>query len=204
MEDAVLARWREEAEVLRQRVVTHDTLPGLAGVRLVGGMDLSFVPGDALAAVACLVVCALPSCEVVYEECRAVTLTAPYLPGYLAFREADHLVALLETLRERQPELLPQVLVVDGNGILHQQGCGLACHVGVRTGEKFENRNPVLISLQGFARLELQRRFCKWTDLTLRRSKPIFSISAKKRARGCRLWGRAARGWARRWRRLRG
>jgi hypothetical protein len=68
----------------------------------------------------------------VYEDYQMVRLTQPYVPGFLAFREADFLVELLEKLRKNDEKLFPQVVILDGNGILHQQGCGLACHVGVR------------------------------------------------------------------------
>ena len=69
-----------------------------------------------------------------HVTCRVVRLAAPYVPGFLAFREAEPLMALLEELRATRPELVPQVLLVDGNGVLHPQGCGLACHVALRTG----------------------------------------------------------------------
>ena len=38
-----------------------------------------------------------------------VELTAPYIPGFLAFREADFLVEKIDALRETNPEILPQV-----------------------------------------------------------------------------------------------
>ena len=38
-----------------------------------------------------------------------VELTAPYVPGYLAFREAEPLVQLINSQRENKPELTPQV-----------------------------------------------------------------------------------------------
>jgi len=50
-----------------------------------GGMDLSFIKGDESAACATLVVCELPSCEVVYEDITMVQLTAPYVPGRCHF-----------------------------------------------------------------------------------------------------------------------
>lgn len=29
---------------------------------------------------------------------------------------------------------MPDVLLVDGNGVLHPHRCGLACHIGIQTG----------------------------------------------------------------------
>ena len=60
-----------------------------------------------------------------------VTMTQPYIPGFLAFREAPHLEDLVTTQRRERPELTPSLLVVDGNGLLHPRQAGLACHIGV-------------------------------------------------------------------------
>lgn len=68
-----------------------------------------------------------------YEDSRLVHLTAPYLPGFLAFREVPFLVEAVQRLREKEPSLGPQVLLVDGNGVLHPRGFGVACHLGVLT-----------------------------------------------------------------------
>ncbi|XP_048653492.1 endonuclease V isoform X8 [Marmota marmota marmota] len=83
-----------------------------------------------------------------------VSLTAPYMAGFLAFREVPFLVDLVQQLQEKEPGLMPQVLLVDGNGVLHHRGCvayccptplpqftllcplpgfGVACHLGVLT-----------------------------------------------------------------------
>ncbi|KJE98069.1 endonuclease V family protein, variant 2 [Capsaspora owczarzaki ATCC 30864] len=104
---------------------------GLPPLRLVGGVDISFVKGDPKAACASLVVLSFPEMKVVYENFEMVELTLPYIPGFLAFREVNFLVALLDRLRAQQPELLPQLIFVDGNGVLHQRGFGLASHLGV-------------------------------------------------------------------------
>lgn len=72
-----------------------------------------------------------PSLNVVYERYQMVRLTKPYIPGFLAFREVPFLLDLLNELRKTRPELVPQVVFMDGNGVLHPRGCGVACHFGV-------------------------------------------------------------------------
>ena len=67
----------------------------------------------------------------VYKDYEIVKLDLPYVPGFLAFREVPHLMKLINTLKEKRPEYIPQVILVDGNGILHQNGFGLASHLGV-------------------------------------------------------------------------
>lgn len=43
-----------------------------------------------------------------YEESRLVSLTAPYVSGFLAFREAPFLVDAVQRLQEKAPDLMPQ------------------------------------------------------------------------------------------------
>lgn len=53
-------------------------------------------------------------------------MQVPYIPGFLAFRELPPIMPLLK----RCPIQIDCVLV-DGNGILHNNGCGFASHLGV-------------------------------------------------------------------------
>jgi deoxyribonuclease V len=53
----------------------------------------------------------------------------PYIPSYLAFREMPALEAVLDAV-----DLSDALLLVDGHGILHPRGFGIACHVGVSLG----------------------------------------------------------------------
>ncbi|KAJ1971513.1 hypothetical protein H4R34_005720, partial [Dimargaris verticillata] len=63
-----------------------------------------------------------------FRECR---FDLPYVAGYLAAREAPILAQMIQELRQEQPELVPQVIMVDGNGVLHPRRFGLASHLGV-------------------------------------------------------------------------
>eukprot|EP00947_MAST-08B_sp_MAST-8B-sp1_P003369 g3369.t1 len=103
-------------------------------LQLVGGVDISFVKGNSVDACASLVVLSYPEQKVVYEDYARVALTQPYMPGFLAFREVGFLVTLVNELRKRAPECEPDVIMVDGNGVLHKRGFGLACHLGVLVG----------------------------------------------------------------------
>ena len=53
--------------------------------------------------------------------------------GFLAFREFEPCLNLYTKLTSRHPELIPELLMFDGNGILHPRGLGLASHFGVCT-----------------------------------------------------------------------
>ena len=52
----------------------------------------------------------------------------PYIPGFLAFREGPWLLAAL-----KKADLKPDLIFVDGNGLLHPRRAGLAVFVGVKT-----------------------------------------------------------------------
>ena len=69
--------------------------------------------------------------KLVYEDYELDTAAYPYIPGFLAFKEVPAYSILFTRLREKKPELWPQALLVDGNGILHTRGFGLATHMGV-------------------------------------------------------------------------
>ncbi|CAI5489497.1 unnamed protein product [Closterium sp. Naga37s-1] len=99
---------------------------------LVGGVDVSFHRRDPDLAVACLTVVAFPSLRLLHHELALTRVTQPYIPGFLAFRECGVLEGLIRRLRDARPHLMPQVIMVDGNGIFHPQGFGLACQLGVQ------------------------------------------------------------------------
>jgi len=63
----------------------------------------------------------------VIEYASAVTpLSIPYVPGLLAFREGEPMLAALDALSAE-----PDLLVCDGSGRIHFREAGVATHVGV-------------------------------------------------------------------------
>ena len=60
-----------------------------------------------------------------------VKMTSPYVPGFLAFREAGFLVEKIEKLRQEKPEIMLQAVLVDGNGILHDKSVSLSSNFQV-------------------------------------------------------------------------
>ncbi|KAI8333870.1 endonuclease V [Chlamydoabsidia padenii] len=127
--------WELIQEELREKIVLDDQVDfdtmTLEGLRYIGGVDLSFPENDDEHAVACLVVMIYPTMEVVYTDFMETRLYLPYIAGFLAFREVESLQQLLGKLKTSQPQLYPQILLVDGNGRLHPRTCGIACHLGV-------------------------------------------------------------------------
>jgi deoxyribonuclease V len=93
--------------------------------RLVGGADAICDRGEQRI-FGVVVVYRYPDLEWVEEAAVVGECPFPYRTGLLSFREVPILVAAFQKLR--QP---PEVLLVDGQGIAHPRGLGLATHLGL-------------------------------------------------------------------------
>nr|XP_033817450.1 endonuclease V isoform X3 [Geotrypetes seraphini] len=146
------ARWEREQEQLKWRLVEGDTEEWqeeatFAGLQRVGGLDLSFVKGDEANACASLVVLSYPDLEVVYEDCCMVNLTAPYVAGFLAFREVPSLVEAVERLQDKDPSLMPQIrnLQTGGDTFPLVESSGKVLGMALRSCDK--STKPIYISV---------------------------------------------------------
>jgi len=147
-----LEQWREEQHnVASQVIVREDSLSSMVeherfkclsllpvqddkpSSTLFGGVDVSFPSHESDASVAVYVVLDCQSNKVVYHDYEYFHLTVPYVSSYLSFREIEPLVRLVEKQRVTHPHYTPRAILVDGNGILHARGAGIACFLGVRT-----------------------------------------------------------------------
>jgi len=97
----------------------------LEKVDLIAGVDVSFSRGDSTG-YAAVVAMEYPSFKVVEVAGIKGDLGMPYIPGLLSFREAPLILRALEKLKRT-----PQVILVDGNGVAHPRGLGIASHLGV-------------------------------------------------------------------------
>ncbi|KAH0629365.1 hypothetical protein JD844_011398 [Phrynosoma platyrhinos] len=162
LEEETRREWERDQSRLKADVIEEDTQdwqnsPSFAGLERVGGVDLSYVKGYDRSACASLVVLRYPDLEVLYEDCRMVDVSAPYVAGFLAFREAPFLVEAVQRLEERVPALRPQVLLVDGNGVLHHRGFGIACHLGLLTGLPCIGVAKNLLQVDGLSNNDLHK-----------------------------------------------
>lgn len=96
-----------------------------ADIRTVAGVDVSYEKhGDRF--FAGVVVLSFPEFEVIEEQTAVATVDFPYIPGLLSFRE---LPVLLDAFRK--VERIPDVVLVDGQGIAHPRRFGIASHLGL-------------------------------------------------------------------------
>jgi deoxyribonuclease V len=93
--------------------------------RFIAGADISVdkVSGTGNAAV---VVLSYPEMALVEVRTARDKLDFPYVPGLLSFREAPLVLAAWAKL-----ETVPDLLLVDGQGIAHPRRLGLASHLGL-------------------------------------------------------------------------
>lgn len=152
VDDDTTKAWLEEQAVVASKVVVlPDRIPaetvlfendGFCLVRgamrsaYYGGVDVSFPKDDEMTrpAVAVYVVVDSTGRNIVYQDYEYFHLSVPYIPSFLAFREIAPLQRLVERQQTLRPDVTPAAVLVDGNGILHPRGAGIASFLGVRVG----------------------------------------------------------------------
>ncbi|KAJ3236242.1 hypothetical protein HDU78_004707 [Chytriomyces hyalinus] len=150
--DDLKAQWTEIQDRLKTNLITlNHNLSFTIGpdgllkdLHHVVGVDVSFYPStepertddsSSEVAVICLAVLSFPQLQLVHEIIKEVHLPIPYIPGFLAMREAPAVSSVLADLALSAPHLYPpQILFVDGNGVFHPRGFGVASQIGVETG----------------------------------------------------------------------
>ena len=116
-----VAEARAAQDALRHRLRLENDFGPL---RRIAGVDVGYDVERNLAH-ASIAVLSLDGLHLV-EQAQAFAPSAfPYVPGYLAFREIPALLAALAKLSR-----MPDLLMVDGQGIAHPHWMGIAAHLG--------------------------------------------------------------------------
>jgi deoxyribonuclease V len=97
----------------------------LSKVNTVSGVDVSY-KGNIGCAVATAY--SLRSKTLLLYSYHCDTVNVPYIPGFLAFREAPLMIKALIGLMNK---VSVDIVLVNGHGIAHPRKCGIASHIGV-------------------------------------------------------------------------
>jgi len=116
------AQAREIQVSLAKQVIAEDEV---ITPRFVAGIDISAPDAQGIARGA-VVVLRYPEFDIAEIEIAEGEITFPYVPGLLSFRESPLVLAACEKLHT-----LPDLVLIDGQGIAHPRRFGLASHVGL-------------------------------------------------------------------------
>lgn len=108
---------------LAKHIVLHDSVP--VAPRVVAGVDVSYAK-IAKQFHAAVVLLDYDSMEILETAAASGDVNFPYVPGLLSFRE---LPILLQAFRKLKT--VPNVILVDAQGIAHPRRLGLASHLGL-------------------------------------------------------------------------
>jgi len=120
---------RREADAIQRRLATEVVQRPLAAEGLespshVAGVDVAYSKRGGLAWAVAVVMDR--RFRVLATSVAEGLPDAAYEPGYLAFREGRLTLAALAGL-----EVPPDLVFLDGHGVVHERGLGLASHIGV-------------------------------------------------------------------------
>ena len=92
-------------------------------ISILGGLDLSFFPKCDKKAICGYTIFAYEgkkeNIKMVFQNTKICLIEIPYKAGYLGFREAQPMIESVKFQLKTKPNLKPDVILVDGNGILH-------------------------------------------------------------------------------------
>lgn len=123
LEPASVAEARTIQQSLRDKVRLVNDMPD--PVRWIAGIDVGYDPqrNESRASIAVIDTQTLMPVEQIQAHKQT---TFPYVPGLLSFREIPVILDALSQLKA-----MPDLLMVDGQGIAHPRRMGIAAHLGV-------------------------------------------------------------------------
>jgi deoxyribonuclease V len=117
----VNALYKEQTE-LSKKAILKDSF---GQIKRIGGVDCSYLNDEYI--IGGLVVLDYCTLKPVYRTFDRQKLTFPYVPGLLAYREADAMMGAISKAKVK-----PDIVMVDGFGTNHPRRCGIATHIGIK------------------------------------------------------------------------
>jgi len=117
-----LKKLYREQEKLAERSILSDSFDR---IKRIGGVDCSYIDDEYI--IAGLVVLEYDTLKPIYRTFEIRKLTFPYIPGLLAYREAEAEIGAIGGAR-----IKPDVIMIDGFGANHPRRCGIATQVGIK------------------------------------------------------------------------
>jgi len=107
---------------LALKVISKNILP--KKIKRVCGVDVSYRNDFAYCSA---VILDKNDISVIESKNSKLKSTVKYIPGLFMLKESK---PILETLKKLEKSF--DILLVDGNGLLHPRQCGLACYIGLK------------------------------------------------------------------------
>lgn len=115
-----LEKLKKEQIKLAKKILLKDSFEKITTI---AGLDQAYVDKRVISAI---VVCDAETLEVIEKKYTLSNLKFPYIAGFLNYRLSPSIIETFNGLENK-----PDLLIVNGSGILHPRRLGLASHVGL-------------------------------------------------------------------------
>jgi deoxyribonuclease V len=119
-----LSELRDIQRETAKKVVLEDRFE--QPITSVAGVDLAFIYETGIAA---CVATNYPPRRVLEVQTAAISLSFPYVPTFLTFREGPPILRAISSTKTNVT-----VFLINGQGLAHPLRCGIASHIGVESG----------------------------------------------------------------------
>jgi len=111
---------KREQKKIAQKVKLIDVIKN---IKIIGACDVAFSSNYGYA---CFATFNYSDLTILEEVVIKDTIDFPYIPEFLSYRELKFIIKAYQQIKKK-----PDVILVDGQGILHPRKAGIATHLGV-------------------------------------------------------------------------
>ncbi len=120
-----IEKLKEEQTKLAKTLQLKESI-NLDSIETIAGCDRAYIDNQIIS----VIVVTDKEMNVIEEKFFMERAKFPYIPGFLAYREMPSMIGCYNKL-----ENSPDILIIEGDGILHPRHCGIASHFGLIIGK---------------------------------------------------------------------